>query len=279
VLVALLLIWWRFQKQINAHLPAWVGQAALSLLHGKAPQLSPGQVSLLVIAGIVSFVALFFLAFLLLKIRSRLGGSSLYDRRLVEEKTARPAYRVRLRLFVFSSSPDPTATASGPSWRTFTRCLFQWPLDIASLRNAYQSWRTASRRQEQERATHVQVLEQLAAAYRQYHTASGGYFVPRRLSQRKGKRIFSTQRAHLPGWAKDVAGSSHRLSVADLAALCTCRRPTTSSICPTWNALVPRLPLACFHSARAGGSGHRAMLGIPCRFSCHRSACATTCWR
>ena len=48
VLVAVLLLWWRFQKQINAHIPAWVVQAALSLLHGKLPQLSQGQVSLLV---------------------------------------------------------------------------------------------------------------------------------------------------------------------------------------------------------------------------------------
>ena len=219
VLVALLLVWWRFQQQINAHIPSWLVQAGLSLVHGKVPQLSPGQVSLLLIAGIVAFAALFCLAFIIMKIRGRLGSVALYDRRLVEEKTARPAYRVRLRLFVFSTSPDPTATTGGPSWRTFTRCLFQWPLDTASFQNAYQSWRTASRRQEQERVTHVQVLEQLAAAYRQYHTASGGYFVPRRLSQRKSKRIFSTQRAHLPGWAKDVAGSSHRPSVADLAAL------------------------------------------------------------
>src|SRR3989440_12050455 len=29
VLVAVLLLWWRFQKQINAHIPAWVVQAAL----------------------------------------------------------------------------------------------------------------------------------------------------------------------------------------------------------------------------------------------------------
>ena len=43
VLVALLLVWWRFQKQINAYIPAWVVQAALSLLHGKAPQDSVGE--------------------------------------------------------------------------------------------------------------------------------------------------------------------------------------------------------------------------------------------
>jgi len=219
VLVALLLVWWRFQKQINAHIPAWLVQAGLSLLHGKAPQLSPGQVSLLVIAGIVAFVTLFCLAFLLMQIRSRLAGSSIYDRRLVEEKTALSAYRVRLRLFVFTTSPDRMAALNRPSWRAPVRHLFQWPLDTASLLHSYRSWRATSKQHTLEREARVQLLEQLAAAYRQYHTASGGYFVPRHLSQHKARRILVPRRASLPGWARDVAGSSHRLSVADLAAL------------------------------------------------------------
>ena len=51
----------------------------------------------------MSLVALFCLAFVVLQIRSRMGTSPMYDMRLVDEKTARPAYRVRLRLFVFSA--------------------------------------------------------------------------------------------------------------------------------------------------------------------------------
>jgi hypothetical protein len=219
VLVALLLIWWRFQRQINAHIPTWVVQAGLSLLHGKALQLSPGQVSLLIISGIVAFVALFFLAFLIMQARSRLGGTSIYDRRLVEEKTARPAYRVRLRLFVYTTSPDRMAPVKWLSWWTLLKRLFQWPLDTASWLHTYQSWRAVSQQRTQERAVRGEVLDQLAAAYRQYHTASGGYFVPRRLSQRKSKRILDTRRTLLPGWAADLSRSSHRLSVADLAAL------------------------------------------------------------
>ena len=219
MLVALLLVWWRFQKQINAHIPAWLVQAALSLLHGKAPQLSQGQASLLVISGIMAFVVFFSLAFLLMQIRSRLGGTSIYDRRLVEEKTARPAYRARLRLFVFSTSPDPAAAVNCLSWWMFVRHLFQWPLDTASWLPSYQSWRAASKQYTLERTVRGEVLDQLAAAYRQYHTASGGYFVPRPLSQRKSTRILDTRRAPLPGWAADLSRSSHRLSVADLAAL------------------------------------------------------------
>ncbi len=223
VLVALLLLWWRFQRQINAHIPAWVVQAGLSLLHGKAPQLSQGQASLLVIAGIVAFVALFCLAFLGMQIQSRLGGTSIYDRRLVEEKTARPAYRVRLCLFVFSTDPGPVAVMNHPSWWAVLRKLYQQPLDIASLLRMYESWRKEARQLRQGRAARVEVLDQLAAAYRQYHTASGGYFVPHRLSQRKATRLVGRQarwrRAHFPGWAEGLSRSSHRLSIADLAAL------------------------------------------------------------
>src|ERR1700694_273973 len=220
MLVAVLLVWWRFQKRINAHIPAWVVQAALSLLHGKLPQLSQGQVSLLVISGIVAFVALFFLAFLIMQIRSRLGGTSIYDRRLVEEKTARPAYRVCLRLFVFSTSPATAAAINRPSCWVFLGRLFQQPLDTASWLHAYQSWRAASLQRRKERSARGEVLDQLAAAYRQYHTASGGYFVPHHLSQRKVGRLVRKQTrwrcVQFPGWAAGLARSSPRRRVAEL---------------------------------------------------------------
>src|SRR5205807_6249158 len=125
--------------------------------HGKSPQLSPGQVSLLVISGIVVFVALFFLAFLLLQLRSRLGGSSIYDRRLVEEKAARPAYRVRLRLFVFSARPDQMVAINRPSWRALGQCLFLWPPDTSSWLQSYRSWCAASRQHALEWEARVQV--------------------------------------------------------------------------------------------------------------------------
>ncbi len=70
------------------------------------------------------------------------------------------------------------------------------------------------------------MLDQLAAAYRQYHTASGGYFVPRRLSQRKIERLLGWhgegqhgRLRKLPGWTMGLAHSPHLLSVADIAAL------------------------------------------------------------
>ncbi|HVB23420.1 MAG TPA: hypothetical protein VNG51_15885 [Ktedonobacteraceae bacterium] len=105
VLVALLLAWWRFQHQVVAHIPRWLLQAGASLVHGKTPPLTSAQIATLAVLGSGVLVGLFCLALLVLHISSRFGGTPLYDMRLVGEKTARPAYRVRLRLFVFEAMP------------------------------------------------------------------------------------------------------------------------------------------------------------------------------
>ena len=111
VLVALLLVWLRFKRQLDALIPSWLLQAGLSLLHGKTPQLTSAHLTMLEIGGVVSLIALFCLAFVVLQIRNRLGTAPMYDMRLVDEKTARPAYRVRLRLFVFSAEAEYDASA------------------------------------------------------------------------------------------------------------------------------------------------------------------------
>src|SRR5258708_18386607 len=107
VLVALLLVWWRFQHQISALIPSWLLQAGSSLLHGRMPQLSSTHLVQLAVGGIRALVLLCCLAFVVLQVRSRLGGTALYDMRLVDEKTARSAYPVRLRLFAFSTKLPP----------------------------------------------------------------------------------------------------------------------------------------------------------------------------
>jgi len=62
-------------------------------------------------AGIAVLVALFGLAFVVLQIRSRLGGTRIYDMRLVDEKTARPALSCTLTpLRVFQWRGDDTGT-------------------------------------------------------------------------------------------------------------------------------------------------------------------------
>src|SRR5258708_6688009 len=79
------------------------GSGAQANAPGTLQLIGMGVLVALALGGMVVLGALFCLAFVVLQIRSRMAVTSIYDMRLVEEKTARPAYRVRLRLFVFSS--------------------------------------------------------------------------------------------------------------------------------------------------------------------------------
>src|SRR5579864_5473264 len=72
VLVALLLVWWRFKQQLDALIPSWLLQAGLSLLHGKTPQLTSAHLTMVAIGGIVALVALFCLGFLVLQVKKGL---------------------------------------------------------------------------------------------------------------------------------------------------------------------------------------------------------------
>jgi hypothetical protein len=223
VLVALLLVWWRFQQQLSALIPAWLLQAGSSLLHGKMPQLSSAHLTQLAVGGMVALVLLCCLAFIVLQFRSRLGGTPLYDMRLVEEKTARPAYRVRLRLFAFSTESWAMPTHPVRPLKALVQCLSRQPFTWSALREGYRDWRETRDRERQRAQEREDVLLHLVAAYRQYHTASGGYFVSRRLSQRKARRLLTRGtgwlRSCVSGWHHDLARSPHLLSVADLAAL------------------------------------------------------------
>jgi hypothetical protein len=218
LLVALLLAWWRFQRQLDTLVPSWLQQAGLSLLHGKVPQFSPAHLTILVVGGFVALVSLFCLGFVAMQIRNRLGTSSMYDMRLVDEKTARPAYRVRLRLFVFTL---PAVKASPQDVVLLKRLLqhFTW----STLKDTYQGRRETARLNKQLKQEQRDVLDHLVAAYRQFHTASGGYFTPQRLSQAKRRRLLASRSGWLPmrrtGWASDLHRSTHLLSVADIAAL------------------------------------------------------------
>jgi hypothetical protein len=79
------------------------------------------------------------------------------------------------------------------------------------------------------------VLSQFVAAYRQFHLASGGYFLPHRLSGRKAMKCLRG------AWWRDVASSAHLLSMETLANL--------------WHlppaGMLPNLALVESHSARS----------------------------
>jgi hypothetical protein len=229
VLVTVLLVWWRFKQQLDGLVPSWLLQAGMQLLHGKAPHFFSAQRAVLEIGGIFVLALLFCLAFLVLQIRNRLGTTLMYDMRLVDEKTARSAYRIRLRLFVFSDEarrasthPVPQAQLARPSKRgmpNFSPPLFAW----SSLADAYHQWRIRAQRTTYLKQEQHDVLDHLVAAYRQYHAAAGGYFVSKRLSPGKAQRLLIRQtgwmRSHHTGWEHDLARSRHLLSVADIAAL------------------------------------------------------------
>src|SRR5260370_40414903 len=101
---------------------------------------------------------------------------------LVHEGAGRSVYRVRLRLSVFS-----TETSTGPAHHAhpvevLLQRFSQQPFPWSSLIDAYQGRQETTQRDPQRKQEQRDVLDHLVAAYRQYHTASGGYFAPCRLS-------------------------------------------------------------------------------------------------
>ncbi len=220
VLVGLVTLLWRFHTIL---LPAWALQAAASLVHGHAPHLTAGQ-TLSVIGAVLGLLLLGFGAVLVLSMwGSRFGQPSIYDQRLVGEKTALPAYRARLRLYIIApgsalpggSSADTTAAvdsgAEVPDALQSEKAKVQAPLPLhkrlwilherfsrlsvgpparapldRQQRRVQKEARTAQRRASRERGRQRQdLLRMLSAAYRQYHLAAGGYFQPRRLAARQ----------------------------------------------------------------------------------------------
>ena len=223
VLVVLLLVWWRLQQQVTARIPPWMLQAGTSLVHGRMPALSSGQLALVEGVGLTLVVVCFGLAFVVLQVKSRTGGTPIYDMRLVGEKTARPAYRVRLRLFVFAAisarvTPLPVQQEQEVSRPWFTHLWWE-------LKRRYAHWRAQWQEERQHRQARLDVLAPLCAAYRQYHTAAGGYFVPRCLSARSIRHVLEPDQQRWSlcvgqrGWTNGLRRSAHLLSVADVAAL------------------------------------------------------------
>src|SRR5258707_383784 len=126
-------------------------------------------------------------------------------------------------LFVFSSQAASVSThdasLSGRLWQHLVRHPFPW----SSLMDVYRDWRETASQHQRCRQEQEEVLDHLVAAYRQYHTASGGYFVPQCVPQRKARCLLVKRkgwlRSRISGWEDDLARSSHLLSIADIAAL------------------------------------------------------------
>src|SRR5260370_37303017 len=152
------------------------------------PQLSPAHLAALALGGMVVLVALFCLAFVVLQIRNRSATTPIYDMRLVEEKTARPAYRVRLRLFVFSSQVASVSTRdaslSGRLWQHLIRQPFPW----SSLMEVYRDRRGTRPPKTPARPEHQEVHDPHLAPPPPYPPPPLRSFAPPRLPPRKAPR-------------------------------------------------------------------------------------------
>lgn len=109
--VLVLLLLYAFRQRV----PRWVLQAGALLLHGQAPHLTMLQ-TVEVYAGIGGVLLLLLAGIFVVSLgMGRLNASRIYNQHLVDEKTMRSAYRVRLRLFVIAPDPSlpPPQGASG----------------------------------------------------------------------------------------------------------------------------------------------------------------------
>jgi hypothetical protein len=100
ILVMFLVLAFALRKTLARLVPPWLLTAATAISQGKSPHLTPTQTTLVGVFSMVLLALLLSLMYGVFWIMGRMAGSAIYDQRLVEEKTARPAYRVRLRLLV-----------------------------------------------------------------------------------------------------------------------------------------------------------------------------------
>jgi hypothetical protein len=221
ILVAFLLLWYRFSRK----LPPWILHVGTLLLHGKNPQLSSFQMTEL-IAGLAGIGLLLLLVLLGVRwVLRRFGQTPIYDMRLVAEKTGRSAYRAHLRLFAIeavevskqSIMRDPVSSRHCSSF-----LMRRQEISLAHILGSYQQWKQATLHKRERRSLHKDLLDRLTAAYRQYHLAAGGYFVPHALSHAQAQRLLVQQVGFVhayPGWTYNIRRSRHLLSVADVAVL------------------------------------------------------------
>jgi hypothetical protein len=191
LLVALLLLWYRFSRMV----PPWILRAGTLLLHGRNPELSSSQMMEVVI-GLIGIGLLFFL--LVVGVHwtlRRMARSSIYDMHLVAEKTGRSAYRARVCLFVIESQEKNMQRQKGdadPHLRFPSFLMHPKELTFAHMLSVYKQWRQATHDSRERASTHQGLLDRLTAAYRQYHLAAGGYFVPQSYSRVKARRLLDT---------------------------------------------------------------------------------------
>ncbi len=193
-------------------LPAWVQNILSTLLSGQAPHLTPAQIFQLALAVLILLVLMIVVCVGFASVKRLTNPHPLYDMRQVERKTSRMAYRARLLLYVIGPKSLGDADLSA--------CPGELLADSPpSNHRPFQQWQQL-RDQRVQDDTRRGTLLRMIAAYRQFHLASGAYFIPRYLAPRDGQMLLTfDQRKQHYGWSKDLRRSTHLLSVDALAAL------------------------------------------------------------
>ena len=178
-------------------IPGWLLPALWQLAAGRNPHLSSLQILQIAGWGAGLALACVLLPFTVGWIRGLFFSRPIYNMRQVAQQTSRMAYRARIRLYVIG----PRIRTYGAGEQPATR----WE----QLR--------AEREQAEERQ---EMLLRLVAAYRQFHQASGAYFVPRRITARETQLLLSRDPArNRYGWQRQLHRSKHLITVDALASL------------------------------------------------------------
>jgi energy-coupling factor transporter ATP-binding protein EcfA2 len=173
LLLALALLAILLLQHVPSLVPAWVLHDFGQLLHGNAPQFTASQRTQLLVGGAVLVISVFFLYVLYDQIKKRFFPKQTLYDQRLVAEQTKGA-AYRVRLRLYVISPDTLKA-------------------------------------EAEQRQHV--LAQLAAAYRQFHLAAGGYFVVRPCSARKARQFVQG------AWGQDVTRSLHLLNMEAVASL------------------------------------------------------------
>jgi hypothetical protein len=191
--------------QFKQVIPAWVKRTAVTLLlHGHLPALT-GEQRFQLGAGVVIIGAVLIGTIIGIAYLKRRFTRPLYNQRLVAGRTGRPAYRGRIRLYLLG------------------------PTDMTR--------HDRSKALEKERKG---ALDSLVAAYRQFHTADAGHFVPRILSKREAMQLLVPEARNFlrlvswtTGWVRNSsirAGSF--IKNTPVGRGCSIARPLLARVAP-----------------------------------------------
>ncbi|GCE03496.1 hypothetical protein [Dictyobacter aurantiacus] len=166
-------------------MPPWFLKSIVQICIGRGSQVPASQQGQIILWVCGALLVEGLIIVLSMVVDSWWKRRSMYNPRVVAQKTSRMAYRARLRLYVMG----PEMTANDPM---------------------------SKKAQAQIRKT---LLIRMVAAYRQFHMADGAFFVPRRISARAARRLLINRWAGKAEWQKGLRLSRHMIGVDALASL------------------------------------------------------------